>query len=79
ENDVHIVGASSLAAGHKTLIPQLIQALRELGRPDIMVVAGGVIPVKDYDFLKNEGVSAVFGPGTVLSEAAIEVLQKLME
>lgn len=79
ENDVHIVGASSLAAGHKTLVPQLIDALRELGRPDIMVVAGGVIPQKDYDFLFSAGVSAVFGPGTVLSEAASEVLEKLMK
>ncbi len=79
ENDVHIVGASSLAAGHKTLVPQLIEALRELGRPDIMVVAGGVIPQKDYDFLFQAGVSAVFGPGTVLSEAAIEILDKLIE
>jgi len=79
ENDVHIVGASSLAAGHKTLVPQLIQALRELGRPDIMVVAGGVIPAKDYDFLFNAGVSEVFGPGTVLSEAAIKILNKLMQ
>jgi methylmalonyl-CoA mutase len=79
ENDVHIVGASSLAAGHKTLVPQLIQALRELGRPDIMVVAGGVIPQKDYQFLFDSGVSAVFGPGTVLSEAAIEVLEKFMK
>ena len=79
ENDVHIVGASSLAAGHKTLIPQLIAALRELGRPDIMVVAGGVIPQKDYEFLFEAGVSAVFGPGTVLSEAAIDILEKLME
>jgi methylmalonyl-CoA mutase len=79
ENDVHIVGASSLAAGHKTLVPQLIEALRELGRPDIMVVAGGVIPQKDYDFLFEAGVSAVFGPGTVLSEAAIEILDKLIE
>lgn len=78
ENDVHIVGASSLAAGHKTLVPQLIQALKELGRPDIMVVAGGVIPQKDYEFLFDAGVSAVFGPGTVLSEAAVEVLEKLM-
>lgn len=77
ENDVHLVGASSLAAGHKTLIPQLIQALRDLGRPDIHVVAGGVIPQKDYDFLFNTGVIAVFGPGTVLSEAAIEILGKL--
>ena len=79
ENDVHIVGASSLAAGHKTLIPQLIQALRELGRPDIMVVAGGVIPAKDYEFLEKAGVAAVFGPGTVLSEAAAKILEKLME
>jgi methylmalonyl-CoA mutase len=78
ENDVHIVGASSLAAGHKTLIPQLIQALKELGRPDIMVVAGGVIPAKDYEFLEKAGVAAVFGPGTVLSEAAIQILNKLM-
>lgn len=79
ENDVHIVGASSLAAGHKTLIPQLIQELAKLGREDIMVVAGGVIPPKDYDFLYQQGVAAVFGPGTVLSEAAIKILQKLLE
>ncbi len=78
ENDVHIVGASSLAAGHKTLIPQLIQELKNQGREDIMVVAGGVIPTKDYDYLFNAGVTAVFGPGTVLSEAAIEVLEKLI-
>ncbi|WP_439475605.1 methylmalonyl-CoA mutase [Algoriphagus formosus] len=78
ENDVHIVGASSLAAGHKTLIPQLIQELAKLGREDIMVVAGGVIPPKDYDFLYQQGVAAVFGPGTVLSEAAIKILQKLL-
>lgn len=79
ENDVHIVGASSLAAGHKTLVPQLIQALKELGRPDIMVVAGGVIPPKDYEFLFEAGVAAIFGPGTVLSEAAIDILDKLMK
>ena len=79
ENDVHIVGASSLAAGHKTLVPQLIKALKELGRPDIMVVAGGVIPSKDYPFLKEAGVFAVFGPGTVLSEAAAKILEKLIE
>lgn len=78
ENDVHIVGASSLAAGHKTLVPKLIEALKELGRPDIMVVAGGVIPAKDYQFLKDAGVFAVFGPGTVLSEAAIEILEELI-
>ncbi|MFC3878603.1 methylmalonyl-CoA mutase [Algoriphagus namhaensis] len=79
ENDVHIVGASSLAAGHKTLVPQLIEELKKQGRQDIMVVAGGVIPPKDYEFLYQAGVSAVFGPGTVLSEAATEILQKLME
>lgn len=79
ENDVHVVGASSLAAGHKTLIPQLIQSLKELGRPDIMVVAGGVIPAKDYEFLEKEGVAAVFGPGTVLSDAASKILTRLME
>jgi methylmalonyl-CoA mutase len=79
ENDVHIVGASSLAAGHKTLIPQLIQELAKLGRADIMVVAGGVIPPKDYEILYQQGVAAVFGPGTVLSEAAIKILQKLLE
>ncbi|MDR7129472.1 methylmalonyl-CoA mutase [Algoriphagus sp. 4150] len=79
ENDVHIVGASSLAAGHKTLVPQLIEALEAMGRPDIMVVAGGVIPAKDYQYLKDAGVFAVFGPGTVLSEAAIQILKKLIE
>ncbi|WP_268035989.1 methylmalonyl-CoA mutase [Algoriphagus sp. PAP.12] len=79
ENDVHLVGASSLAAGHKTLVPQLINELKKLGRPDIMVVAGGVIPPKDYQFLYDKGVAAVFGPGTVLSEAAIEILEKLLK
>lgn len=78
ENDVHIVGASSLAAGHKTLIPQLINALKTYGRDDIMVVAGGVIPPKDYDFLKNSGVSFIFGPGTVVSQSAIEIINKLL-
>lgn len=79
ENDVHIVGASSLAGGHKTLIPQLIHALRELGREDILVVAGGVIPTKDYEFLKKTGVIAVFGPGTVLSEAAVFLLKAMID
>ncbi len=79
ENDVHIIGASSLAAGHKTLIPQLIQSLKDLGREDIMVIAGGVIPEKDYQFLYDAGVSAVFGPGTVIAKAAQEILNKLME
>jgi methylmalonyl-CoA mutase len=79
ENDVHIVGASSLAAGHKTLVPALIEELKRLGRGDIMVIAGGVIPPKDYDFLYESGVAAVFGPGTVLSKAATEILQKLID
>ncbi|MCU0355844.1 MAG: methylmalonyl-CoA mutase family protein, partial [Cytophagales bacterium] len=78
ENDVHIVGASSLAAGHKTLIPQLIDELKKLGREDIMVVAGGVIPPQDYDFLYQAGVQGIFGPGTVIAVAAQDILQKLM-
>ncbi|TVP50640.1 MAG: methylmalonyl-CoA mutase [Mongoliibacter sp.] len=78
ENDVHIVGASSLAAGHKTLVPALIQELKRLGREDIMVIAGGVIPPKDYGFLFDSGVAAVFGPGTILSKAAKEILEQLM-
>ena len=78
ENDVHIVGVSSLAAGHKTLIPALIKALADYGREDVMVIAGGVIPPNDYDFLKSAGVSAIFGPGTVISQAAIDILNKLM-
>jgi len=78
ENDVHIVGASSLAGGHKTLIPQLIKALNQYGREDIMVVAGGIIPEADHTFLKTRGVAAIFGPGTVLSKAAIEILNKMM-
>jgi methylmalonyl-CoA mutase len=79
ENDVHLVGVSSLAAGHKTLIPELIRSLHSLGRPDIQVVAGGVIPTKDHEFLKKEGVVAIFGPGTILSEAACEILTTLLQ
>lgn len=79
ENDVHLVGASSLAGGHKTLIPELIKALERLGRADIMVVAGGVIPPADYAFLKNAGVSYIFGPGTVIAEAASKVLEGLLD
>ncbi len=75
--DVDVVGASSLAAGHKTLIPELIQLLRDAGRPDIKVVAGGVIPAQDYDFLRSAGVQAIFGPGTNLVNAAAEVLKLL--
>lgn len=79
ENDVHILGISSLAAGHKTLAPQTIEALKALGRDDILVVVGGVIPPQDYDFLKDAGVAAVFGPGTVVAQAAQRLLEVLME
>jgi methylmalonyl-CoA mutase len=78
ENDVHIVGVSSLAAGHKTLVPGLIQALKDLGREDILVVAGGVIPQQDYQFLYDAGVTGIFGPGTVIPEAAEDILRKLI-
>jgi methylmalonyl-CoA mutase len=78
ENDVHILGISSLAAGHKTLVPQVIEELKKFGRDDIMVVAGGVIPQQDYDFLFKAGVSFIFGPGTVISKSAIDVLEKLI-
>ncbi|RMF16534.1 MAG: methylmalonyl-CoA mutase [Candidatus Dadabacteria bacterium] len=79
ENDVHIVGASSLAGGHLTLVPELKQALHEQGRDDIMIVVGGVIPPQDYDELYAAGASAIFGPGTVIAEAAQELLRKLAE
>ncbi|MBI9040067.1 methylmalonyl-CoA mutase [Lutibacter sp.] len=79
ENDVHFVGASSLAAGHKTLIPQLIGELEKLGRPDIMVFAGGVIPAQDYDYLLERKVAAIFGPGTVISESAIKIMELYLE
>ena len=77
ENDVHIIGASSLAAGHLTLVPQLKQALKDLGREDILVVVGGVIPPEDYDALRDAGAVAIFGPGTVIADAAIELLEQL--
>ncbi|MBN1597490.1 MAG: methylmalonyl-CoA mutase [Bacteroidales bacterium] len=79
ENDVHILGVSSLAAGHKTLIPQVIEELKKLGRDDIMVIAGGVIPAQDYEFLYNSGVVAIFGPGTSVTIAAIKMLKILLE
>lgn len=78
ENDVHIVGISSLAGGHKTLIPQLIEELKAIGRDDIMVIAGGIIPEEDHEILKQKGVSLIFGPGTVISEAVIEILENLL-
>lgn len=77
ENDVHFLGISSLAAGHKTLVPATQAALKELGREDIILVVGGVIPPQDYDFLFEQGVAAVFGPGTVISKAAISLLELL--
>ncbi|MDH3322358.1 MAG: methylmalonyl-CoA mutase [Flavobacteriaceae bacterium] len=79
ENDVHFIGASSLAAGHKTLIPQLIDELKNLGRPDIMVFAGGVIPEQDYDYLLNKNVAAIFGPGSVIAASAVTIMEKYLE
>ena len=78
ENDVHIVGVSSLAAGHKTLVPQVIEELAKLGRPDIMVTVGGVIPHQDYQFLYDAGAVAIFGPGTIVSDSAIKMLELLL-
>jgi len=78
DNDVHIIGISSLAAGHKSLVPQLINVLKEYDRDEVMVIVGGVIPKKDHQFLFEKGVSCIFGPGTVIAEAAIEVLEKLL-
>jgi methylmalonyl-CoA mutase len=78
ENDVHILGISSLAAGHKTLIPEVIEELKKLDRDDILVIAGGVIPKQDYEFLFKHGVAGIYGPGTKISEAAIDMLQILL-
>jgi methylmalonyl-CoA mutase len=77
ENDVHVVGVSSLAAGHKTLVPQLIDELRKLDRDDILVVVGGVIPPQDYEFLYKAGVAGIYGPGTVIPMAAQRILDIL--
>ncbi|WP_448540958.1 methylmalonyl-CoA mutase [Roseiflexus sp.] len=77
ENDVHVVGVSSLAAGHKTLLPQLVEELRKLGREDIMVVIGGIIPAQDYDFLRAHGAAMIFGPGTIIPVAAEKLLHEL--
>jgi methylmalonyl-CoA mutase len=79
ENDVHILGISSLAAGHKTLVPQVIEQMKKLGREDIMVIVGGVIPAQDYQFLFDAGALAVYGPGTRISDAAIEMLDILID
>ncbi len=79
ENDVHVLGVSSLAAGHKTLVPQVIEELKKLGRDDIMVICGGVIPAQDYQYLYDAGAMAIFGPGTSVSKAAIEILTLLLQ
>ena len=79
ENDVHILGVSSLAAGHKTLVPQVIEELKKLGREDIVVIAGGVIPAQDYDFLYKAGVAAIFGPGSPVAKAACTIMEILLE
>ena len=78
ENDVHILGVSSLAAGHKTLVPQVIEEIKKLGREDIMVIVGGVIPHQDYDYLYKSGVLGIFGPGTSIPKAAIQILEILI-
>ena len=77
DNDVHVVGMSSLAAGHKTLLPQLVEELEKLGRSDIMVICGGVIPAQDYQFLYDHGAAAIYGPGTSVPVAAKDILEKL--
>ena len=79
ENDVHIVGVSSLAAGHLTLVPQIIAELKKLGREDIIVIVGGVIPAQDYEQLYRDGAAAIFGPGTPIADAAIKMLEILGE
>ena len=79
ENDVHILGISSLAAGHKTLVPQVIAALKAYGRADIMVIVGGVIPPQDYQFLFDTGAVGIFGPGTKIAQAAIDLLRILID
>jgi methylmalonyl-CoA mutase len=77
DNDVHVVGVSSLAAGHNTLLPQLIKELKDEGRPDILVIAGGVIPPQDYQFLYDAGVAGIYGPGTVIAKSALDILKNL--
>lgn len=79
ENDVHILGISSLAGGHKTLVPEVIDALQQYGRDDVLVVVGGVIPHDDYETLYDQGVAAIFGPGTNIAEAATQILDVLLD
>jgi methylmalonyl-CoA mutase len=79
ENDVHVLGVSSLAAGHKTLVPKVIEELKRLNREDIVVIVGGVIPQQDYDYLYNAGAAGIYGPGTKISLAAMDILSMLIE
>ena len=79
DNDVHVVGVSSQAGGHKTLVPELVERLKELGASNVAVVVGGIIPPKDYEELRSQGVSAVFGPGTAIPKAVAEVLAVLRD
>jgi methylmalonyl-CoA mutase len=79
ENDVHVLGVSSLAAGHKTLVPSVIAELKKLGREDIIVIAGGVIPAQDYQYLYDAGVAAIFGPGTSVATAGMKIMEILLE
>jgi methylmalonyl-CoA mutase len=79
ENDVHIVGVSSLAAGHKTLVPQIVEELKKLGREDILVIVGGVIPAQDYDALYKAGAAAIFGPGTPVALASVKIMELLLQ
>ena len=79
ENDIHILGVSSLAAGHKTLVPQVVEELKKLGADDITIVVGGVIPQQDYSFLYENGADFIFGPGTNLPKSAVEILEKFLE
>jgi methylmalonyl-CoA mutase len=79
ENDVHILGISSLAGAHKTLVPQVLEELKKLGRDDILIIVGGVIPPQDYDYLYKLGVVGIFGPGTPIASAAIKMLKILIE
>ena len=77
ENDVHVIGVSSLAAGHQTLVPELLGELTKIGREDILIVVGGVIPAQDYAFLRENGAAAIFGPGTVIPVAAQKVIEEI--
>ena len=79
DNDVHVIGISSLAAGHKTLVPKTMEALKEIDREDISVVVGGIIPRQDYGFLREQGVIGIFGPGTPISKAACDILDHLIK